>query len=87
MAGSSMMRKGCGDATTRRKPRLASLTMSHPSLRRRSACSSSMKPPIGLVGFLNAGSSAATSVWQMTVAASRATPSRRNSLQRFCCNA
>ena len=74
MAGSSMIRSGCGEATTRRQPRLASSTMSQPSARRRSACSASMKEPIGLLGFLNAGSSLSTSVWLTSVTVSLSMP-------------
>ena len=49
------MRRGRGEATTRRQPRLASSTTSQPSsfLRRR-ASASSMNEPIGLVGLVNA---------------------------------
>lgn len=86
--GSSTMRVGMGEATTRRQPRPASSTTSHLSRSRRSmASSSSINEPIGLVGFLNAGSLALTSVWVTTVATGRSMPMSRRWFCRLCCRA
>ena len=71
---------GSGEATTRRQPRPASSTTSQPmSSARPWASAWSINPPIGLDGFLNAGSFRSTRTCVMTVATGLFTPRWRSS--------
>jgi len=87
IASASTILWGIGEGTTRRHPRPASSTMVQPSVFIFSlAWTSSMKEPIGLVGFLKAGSSRSTIVWVTTVTAFLSIDLARNWLCRICWN-
>ncbi len=87
MVSSSTILFGSGEATTRRQPRPASSTMSHPSARRSAALSASMNDPIGFDGLWKAGSAPSTSTWVTMLTTRFGTPMRRRSFCRFCCRA
>ena len=77
MTSTSTIRTGWGDGTSFRQPRTSIMAQVSPFSRVRwSATSRGRNGPTGLVGMANAGSSASTSTWVITLTTGRESPAR-----------